>query len=115
MEDLSREVSHVAVEENEQGLDDPRVRGEARREGPQDAIDGSHHDASQWDHKETDHTEDGVHHSHSSCVGELLEQVIQNLHRETCFLSLSLAFLCFIQGNLDQDADRFRDFTLTYT
>lgn len=92
MEDLSREVSHVAVEENEQGLDDSGMGGEAGREGTQDAVDGPHHDASQRNHEETDHAEDGVDHSHSPCVGELLEQVIQNLHRETRLLIACCVF-----------------------
>lgn len=57
MEDLSREICHVTVEENEEGLDDPAVECEAGREGTYDAINGSHQNASQRNHKETDHTE----------------------------------------------------------
>lgn len=47
MEDLSGEVSHVAVEEDEQGLDDSSVRGEARGKSSQEAVNGSHQDTSQ--------------------------------------------------------------------
>lgn len=82
MEDFCREVSHVAVEEDKQWLDDTSVRGETGSESTQDTVNGSHHDATQWDHKETDHTEEGVNYSHRACVGKLLEQVIQNLQRE---------------------------------
>lgn len=91
MEDLGREVSHVAVEENKQGLDDSGVRGETGSEGAKEAVDGSHQDASQRDHKETDHTQEGIHHSHSPSVGKLLEEVIQNLHREKHKSSLLLS------------------------
>lgn len=42
MEDLSREVSHVAVEENKQWLDDSGVQGESGGEGTQQAVDGAH-------------------------------------------------------------------------
>lgn len=82
MEDLGGEVSHVAVEEDEQGLDDSGVQGEAGREGTENAVDGAHHDASQRNHKETDHAEKRVDHGHPLRVGKLLEQVIQNLRRE---------------------------------
>lgn len=100
MEDLGREVSHVAVEENKQGLDDSGVRGETGSEGAKEAVDGSHQDASQRDHKETDHTEEGVDHSHSPGVGKLLEEVIQNLRREKHMSGLSLPVLGFIQSKM---------------
>lgn len=57
VEDLSREIRHVTVEENEEGLDDPGVECEAGCEGTYDAINGSHQNTSQRNHKETDHTE----------------------------------------------------------
>lgn len=96
MEDLGGEISHVAVEENKQGLDDSGVRGEAGCEGAQDAVDGSHHEASQRNHEEADDTEDGVDHSHHPCVGKLLEEMIQNLQREKHFLSLLSSVLKFL-------------------
>lgn len=73
MEDLCREVSHVAVEEHEEGLDDSGVQGEAGGESTQKTIDGSHQDAPQRNHEKTDHTEQGVDHSHGPHEGELLE------------------------------------------
>lgn len=76
MEDLSGEVSHVAVEEDKQRLDDASVRGKAGSKGPQDAVEGSHHDASQWHHEETDDAEEGVNHGHRIAVWKLLKQVI---------------------------------------
>lgn len=82
MEDLSGEVSHVAVEEDEEGLDDSHVQGEARRKGTQEPVDESHQDASQRHHEEADHTEQGVAHSHGPRVRKLLKQVIQNLHTD---------------------------------
>lgn len=82
VEDLSGEVSHVAVEKHEQGLDDTCVRGEAWRKGTQNAVETSHHDAPQWNHKETDHTEEGIDYSHRPFMRKLLEQVVQNLHAQ---------------------------------
>lgn len=46
VEDLSRQIRHIAVEEHKEGLNDPGVLGEAGREGANEAVDGSHHDAS---------------------------------------------------------------------
>lgn len=82
MEDFSGEVSHVAVEEDKQRLDDTSVRGETGSKGTQDTVDGSHHDASQWNHEETGDAEEGITYSHSFVVWKLLKQVIQNLQRE---------------------------------
>lgn len=82
MEDLRREVGHVAVEEDEEGLDDTGVGGEARGEGTEEAVNGSEQDSSQRNHEETDDTEESIDHRDCSCVGELLEEMIQHLHRD---------------------------------
>lgn len=79
MEHLCRQVGHVAVDEDEERLDDARVGGEARREGGQDAVDGAHQDAAQRHHQEAQDPEDGVQHRHRADAGELLEQVVQHL------------------------------------
>lgn len=83
VEDLSGEISHVAVEKHEQRLDDTCVRGEAGGKGTQDAVDGSHYDAAHRNHEEADHAEQRVAYSHRPCVRKLLEQVIQDLHGQT--------------------------------
>lgn len=81
VEHLSRQVGHVAVHKDEQGLDDPGVGGEARGEGCQDPVDGSDQDAAQSHHEEGNDSQEGVHHRH--CVGacKLLEKVVQHLRR----------------------------------
>lgn len=81
MEDLSREVGHVAVEEDKQWLDDSWVQGESGGEGAQEAVDGAHQDASEGNHKETDDTQDGIDHGHSPSVGKLLKEMIEDLQR----------------------------------
>ncbi len=50
VEHLSWQVGHVAVHEHKKRLDDSGVGGEARGEGRQDPIDGSHQNATQRNH-----------------------------------------------------------------
>lgn len=47
VEELSGEIRHVAVEEDEEGLDDSDVGGEAGREGSDHPINDAHEDAAQ--------------------------------------------------------------------
>lgn len=64
VEDLSRQVSHVAVDENKKWLDDACVGSEAGREGGEDAVDGPHQDAAQSNHQEGNDSQETIHHSH---------------------------------------------------
>lgn len=81
VEDLGRQVRHVAVEEDEQRLDDAGVRREAGREGPQEPVEGPNQNPPQSHHKETDHTEKRVGDSDGVFVRKLLKQMIQDLQR----------------------------------
>lgn len=82
MEDLCREIGHVAVEEDKEGLYNPGVRRKAGREGSQDAVDDAHHDSSHGDHEKRNHTKQCVADSHCSLVGKFLKEVIQNLQNK---------------------------------
>lgn len=81
MEHLGWQVGHVTVEEDEERLDDTRVRGEARGERPQDPVDGAHQDPAQRHHQEADNTQTGVRQGHHSCVGKLLKQMVEDLEQ----------------------------------
>lgn len=83
MKHLRRQVSHVAVDEDEQRLDDTRVRGEAGREGRQDAVDGTHHDTAQRHHQKTHDTQKHIGDSDRAHTGELLKEMIQHLQTRT--------------------------------
>ena len=83
MEDLGRQVGHVAVEEDEEWLDDARVRGEAGREGAQDTVDGAHQQTAQGHHEEAHHRQHAVQHRHRADRRELFEQVVEDLEGDT--------------------------------
>lgn len=79
VEDLGRQVRHVAVEEDEEGLDHTRVRREAWGEGRQHSVHAAHHHSTQSHHEETHHAQKHVAHRHLARVRKLLEQMIQDL------------------------------------
>ncbi len=83
MKHLRRQVSHVAVEEDEQRLDDARVRGEAGREGRQDPVDGAHHDTAKRHHQKTHDTQKHIRHMDRSHTAVLLKEMIQHLQTRT--------------------------------
>lgn len=76
VEHLSWQVGHVAVHKDKKWLDDTCVGGEARGEGGQDPVDGSHKNTTQSNHQEGDDSQETVHHSHDANTNKLLEEVI---------------------------------------
>lgn len=85
VEELCRQVGHVAVEEDEERLDDTNVGSEAGGEGCDDTVDHAHKDSAQGHDEEAQEAEDDVHNAHAVIVGKLLEEVIQDLE-EACRL-----------------------------
>lgn len=79
VEELSREIGHVAVEEDEEGLDDSDVGGEAGGEGSNQPVNDAHKDAAQRHHEEAEEAEDDVDNGHLLKVGKLLEKVVEDL------------------------------------
>lgn len=81
MEELGRQVGHVAVEEDEERLDDADVGGESGGEGSDDPVDHAHKDSAQGHHEEAQEAEDDVYDAYAVVVGKLLKEVIQDLGR----------------------------------
>lgn len=81
VEELSREIGHVAVEEDEEGLDDSDVGGEAGREGSDHPINDTHEDPAQGHHEEAEEAEDDIDDGHLLEVGKLLKEVVEDLGR----------------------------------
>lgn len=81
VEDLSREIGHVAVEEDEEGFDDADVGGEAGREGSNQPINDAHEDAAQRHHEEAEEAKDHIDNGHLLKVGKLLKKVVEDLGR----------------------------------
>lgn len=79
VEHLSGQVGQVAVDEDEQWLDNACVWGEAWGEGSQDAVDGSYQYSSQSHNKERHNAQEDIAYGHSPLVCILLKQVIENL------------------------------------
>lgn len=79
VEELRREVGHVAVEEDEEGLDDADVGGEAGREGSNQPINDAHEDAAQRHHEEAEEAKDDIDNGHLLKVGKLLKKVVEDL------------------------------------
>lgn len=61
MEELGRQVGHVAVEEDEERLDDPDVRGKSGGEGCDDPVDHAYKHPAQGHHEEAQEAEEDVH------------------------------------------------------
>lgn len=79
VEELSRQVSHVAVEEDEEGLDDTDMGGEAGGEGCNDPVDDADEDTAQGHHEEADEAQEDVDDGHLFDVSKLLKEVVEHL------------------------------------
>lgn len=79
VEELSREIRHVAVEEDEEGFDDSDVGGEAGCEGSDHPINDAHEDTAQRYHEEAEEAEDDIDNGHLLKVGKLLKEVVEDL------------------------------------
>lgn len=82
MENLSRQVGHVAVEEHKEWLDHTGVRCEPGGEGRDQPIQYPHEDTSQGHHEETDDSQEDIHERYRSHSGVLLKQMVQHLCKE---------------------------------
>lgn len=79
VEELSREIRHVAVEEDEEGLDDSDVGGEAGCEGSDHPINDAHKDTAQRYHEEAEEAKDDIENGHLLEGGKLLKEMIEDL------------------------------------
>lgn len=81
VEELGGEICHVAVEEDEEGLDDSDVGGEAGCEGSDHPVNDTHEDAAQRHHEEAEEAEDDIDNGDLLEGGELLKEVVKDLGR----------------------------------
>lgn len=81
VEEFCREIGHVAVEKDEEGLDDADVGGEAGGECCDDAVDHANKDASQGHHKEAEEAQDNVLEGDFIEGGKLFKEVVEDLER----------------------------------